>query len=146
MKAIIFYELALHFNPQCAEACNNLGVIYKDRDNLEKAVECYQVIFMNISFDLGCFSISHFSVFFARFGYYITINSDIYIIYELVIFQTALMIKPTFSQSLNNLGVIYTVQVNLLILLFHSYYFCEVDAYGEKFLVFYRGKWIWRLT
>jgi protein O-GlcNAc transferase len=37
------YELALHFNPQCAEACNNLGVIYKDRDNLDKAVECYTV-------------------------------------------------------------------------------------------------------
>ena len=43
MKAIVFYELALHFNPHCAEACNNLGVIYKDRDNLDKAVECYQV-------------------------------------------------------------------------------------------------------
>jgi protein O-GlcNAc transferase len=39
------YELALHFNPHCAEACNNLGVIYKDRDNLDKAVECYQVGF-----------------------------------------------------------------------------------------------------
>jgi Flp pilus assembly protein TadD len=37
------YELALHFNPNCAEACNNLGVIYKDRDNLDKAVEYYQV-------------------------------------------------------------------------------------------------------
>ena len=37
------YELALHFNPHCAEACNNLGVIYKDRDNLDRAVECYQV-------------------------------------------------------------------------------------------------------
>jgi protein O-GlcNAc transferase len=43
VKAIVFYELALHFNPRCAEACNNLGVIYKDRDNLDKAVECYQV-------------------------------------------------------------------------------------------------------
>jgi protein O-GlcNAc transferase len=41
----VFYELALHFNPRCAEACNNLGVIYKDRDNLDKAVECYQVRF-----------------------------------------------------------------------------------------------------
>ncbi|KAK4582753.1 hypothetical protein RGQ29_025789 [Quercus rubra] len=39
-KAIVFYELAIHFNPHCAEACNNLGVIYKDRDNLDKAVEC----------------------------------------------------------------------------------------------------------
>src|SRR5690242_9399965 len=44
VQAIVFYELAFHFNPQCAEACNNLGVIYKDRENLDKAVECYQVI------------------------------------------------------------------------------------------------------
>ncbi|KAI7988160.1 putative UDP-N-acetylglucosamine--peptide N-acetylglucosaminyltransferase SPINDLY [Camellia lanceoleosa] len=36
--AIVFYELAFHFNPHCAE---DLGVIYKDRDNLDKAVECY---------------------------------------------------------------------------------------------------------
>lgn len=42
LQAIVFYELAFHFNPHCAEACNNLGVIYKDRDNLDKAVECYQ--------------------------------------------------------------------------------------------------------
>ena len=35
------YEMALHFNPACAEAHNNLGVLYKERDNLERAVECY---------------------------------------------------------------------------------------------------------
>ncbi|KAI7992143.1 putative UDP-N-acetylglucosamine--peptide N-acetylglucosaminyltransferase SPINDLY [Camellia lanceoleosa] len=29
-------------NPHCAEACNNLGVIYNDCDNLDKAMECYQ--------------------------------------------------------------------------------------------------------
>lgn len=44
VQAIVFYELAFHFNNHCAEACNNLGVIYKDRDNLDKAVECYQAI------------------------------------------------------------------------------------------------------
>jgi len=49
VQAIVFYELAFHFNPHCAEACNNLGVLYKDRDNLDKAVECYQVIFLQIS-------------------------------------------------------------------------------------------------
>ena len=43
LQAIVSYELAFHFNPHCAEACNNLGVIYKDQDNLDKAVECYQV-------------------------------------------------------------------------------------------------------
>ncbi|KAI8016907.1 putative UDP-N-acetylglucosamine--peptide N-acetylglucosaminyltransferase SPINDLY [Camellia lanceoleosa] len=42
LLAIVFYEFAFHFNPHCAEACNNLGVIYKDCDNLDKAVECYQ--------------------------------------------------------------------------------------------------------
>lgn len=49
VQAIVFYELAFHFNPHCAEACNNLGVLYKDRDNLDKAVECYQVLFLHIS-------------------------------------------------------------------------------------------------
>lgn len=50
MQAIVFYELAFHFNPHCAEACNNLGVIYKDRDNLDKAVECYQAIILCMYF------------------------------------------------------------------------------------------------
>ncbi len=48
MQAVVMYELALHFNPHCPEACNNLGVIYKDRDNLDRAVECYQVGFTRI--------------------------------------------------------------------------------------------------
>ncbi len=41
-RAIIYYELAIHFNPLCCEAFNNLGVIYKEQDNLEKAIQCYQ--------------------------------------------------------------------------------------------------------
>lgn len=41
-RAIWHYELAIHFNPYCCEAYNNLGVIYKEQDNLEKAVMCYQ--------------------------------------------------------------------------------------------------------
>jgi len=40
-KAVVSYELAIHFNPSCCEAYNNLGVIYKDRDNLERAIQCY---------------------------------------------------------------------------------------------------------
>jgi tetratricopeptide (TPR) repeat protein len=35
------YELTTHFNPGCAEAWNNLGVLYKEADNLERAAECY---------------------------------------------------------------------------------------------------------
>ncbi|GJS62163.1 probable UDP-N-acetylglucosamine--peptide N-acetylglucosaminyltransferase SPINDLY [Tanacetum coccineum] len=40
--AIVLYELAFHYNPHCAKACNNLRVINKDIDNLDKAAECYQ--------------------------------------------------------------------------------------------------------
>ena len=40
-RALFMYEMTLHFNPTCAEAYNNLGVLYRDRENLEKAVECY---------------------------------------------------------------------------------------------------------
>lgn len=40
-KAIVCYELGIHFNPVCCEAYNNLGVIFKDSDNLERATECY---------------------------------------------------------------------------------------------------------
>lgn len=43
-QAVVMYELALFFNPNCAEAFNNLGVIYKDKDNLHKAVECYEAM------------------------------------------------------------------------------------------------------
>lgn len=98
MQAIVFYELAFHFNPHCAEACNNLGVIYKDRDNLDKAVECYQAI-----------------IFFFFFKKNIWIAEEIYILFKLRlhVLQMALSIKPNFSQSLNNLGVVYTVQVNI---------------------------------
>lgn len=35
------YELAVHLNPNCVEAHNNLGVIFKEKDNMERAVECY---------------------------------------------------------------------------------------------------------
>ena len=41
-KAIVCYELGIHFNPVCCEAYNNLGVIFKDSDNLERATECYK--------------------------------------------------------------------------------------------------------
>jgi protein O-GlcNAc transferase len=41
-RAIWYYELAVHFNPYCCEAYNNLGVIYRDQDNLDKSAMCYQ--------------------------------------------------------------------------------------------------------
>jgi len=95
----VFYELAFHFNPHCAEACNNLGVIYKDRDNLDKAVECYQVMtIVSVVSTLDGFIGLHRFLIAAFF----------------LVLQLALSIKPNFSQSLNNLGVVYTVQVSIV--------------------------------
>lgn len=105
MQAIVFYELAFHFNPHCAEACNNLGVIYKDRDNLDKAVECYQASLKPSNI---CGDIAHFRV---------VISYDIHFCLQL-----ALSIKPNFSQSLNNLGVVYTVQVLYLVSILFIYF------------------------
>lgn len=101
VQAIVFYELAFHFNPHCAEACNNLGVIYKDRDNLDKAVECYQAMFDTFTNDSF--------IFLSRI---LTLPSPFWLSYLFITnLQMALSIKPNFSQSLNNLGVVYTVQV-----------------------------------
>lgn len=122
LQAIVFYELAAHFNPHCAEACNNLGVIYKDRDNLDKAVECYQVNFC---------SCEEFYIFFNK---WITILAWL----SFAILQLALSIKPTFSQSLNNLGVVYTVQVYIKCLLIS--YIVIVQRVKLIIFAFWQGK------
>jgi protein O-GlcNAc transferase len=39
--AKVCYEMAVLFDSKCAEAYNNLGVIYKDRGNLDQAIHYY---------------------------------------------------------------------------------------------------------
>ena len=40
-KGIMMYELCLVVKPDCAEAHNNLGVLYRSMGNMEKAFNCY---------------------------------------------------------------------------------------------------------
>eukprot|EP00667_Euglena_gracilis_P002913 EG_transcript_2919 len=40
-KAVYFYQMALHFNPNNSRALNNLGITYKNLDNMERSVECF---------------------------------------------------------------------------------------------------------
>lgn len=42
VDAVICYETAIAWKPKCAEAHNNLGVIYKERGNLQKAILNYE--------------------------------------------------------------------------------------------------------
>ncbi|KAM3296288.1 hypothetical protein ACQJBY_038554 [Aegilops geniculata] len=95
-KAIVFYELALHFNPRCAEACNNLGVIYKDRDNLDKAVECYQ---MALSIK------SNFSQSLNNLGVVYTVQGKMDAAASMI--EKAILANPTYAEAYNNLGVLY---------------------------------------
>lgn len=37
------YQLTVHFDPRCAEAYNNMGVIFKEQENLEKALKYYHL-------------------------------------------------------------------------------------------------------
>ncbi|VAI55052.1 unnamed protein product [Triticum turgidum subsp. durum] len=95
-KAIVFYELALHFNPRCAEACNNLGVIYKDRDNLDKAVECYQ---MALSIK------PNFSQSLNNLGVVYTVQGKMDAAASMI--EKAILANPTYAEAYNNLGVLY---------------------------------------
>ncbi|GJM88136.1 hypothetical protein PR202_ga04163 [Eleusine coracana subsp. coracana] len=94
--AIVFYELALHFNPRCAEACNNLGVIYKDRDNLDKAVECYQ---MALSIR------PNFSQSLNNLGVVYTVQGKMDAAASMI--EKAIIANSSYAEAYNNLGVLY---------------------------------------
>eukprot|EP00897_Mesotaenium_endlicherianum_P006101 jgi/Mesen1/5519/ME000279S04732 len=96
-KAVVMYELALHFNPQCAEACNNLGVIYKDRDNLEKAVECYQkALTIKPSFSQSLNNL----------GVVYTVQVQGKMDLALGMIQAAILANPSYAEAYNNLGAL----------------------------------------
>ncbi|OIW21396.1 hypothetical protein TanjilG_02563 [Lupinus angustifolius] len=92
----VFYELAFHFNPHCVEACNNLGVIYKDRDNLDKAVECYQLA-LSIK--------PNFSQSLNNFGVVYTVQGKMDASASMI--EKAIIANPTYAEAYNNLGVLY---------------------------------------
>ena len=44
-RALLCYELACHFsNGTCVEAYNNMGVLFRERGQLDKAVVCFQKV------------------------------------------------------------------------------------------------------
>ncbi|KAG0497293.1 hypothetical protein HPP92_001984 [Vanilla planifolia] len=115
-KAIVFYELALHFNPHCAEACNNLGVIYKDRDNLDKAVECYQTA-LSIK--------PNFSQSLNNLGVVYTVQGKIDAAASMI--EKAIVANPTYAEAYNNLGVLYRDAGNITLAI-EAYEKClEID-------------------
>ncbi|KAI3735994.1 hypothetical protein L6452_15523 [Arctium lappa] len=120
LRVIVFYELAFHFNPYCAEACNNLGVIYKDRDNLDKAVECYQLA-LSIK--------PNFSQSLNNLGVVYTVQGKMDVAASMI--EKAIVANPTYAEAYNNLGLFLSLSLAsniIVVVLVQSYGVLYRDA------------------
>ena len=90
------YEMAVLFDGRCAEAYNNLGVIYKDRGNLDQAIHYYhEALQANPSFSQ---TLNNLSVIYTMLG-------KLDEAYEYC--SRAIRTNPNYAEALNNLGVLY---------------------------------------
>ncbi|CAA0818814.1 Probable UDP-N-acetylglucosamine--peptide N-acetylglucosaminyltransferase SPINDLY [Striga hermonthica] len=134
--ALNFYERAAVERPMYAEAYCNMGVIYKNREDLESAVACYdRCLAVSPNFEIAK---NNMAIALTDLGTKVKLEGDInqgvayykklfaiigtmlmpWVLYKdrenldkaVECYKIALSIKPNFTQSLNNLGVVYTVQ------------------------------------
>ncbi|GFZ08886.1 tetratricopeptide repeat (TPR)-like superfamily protein [Actinidia rufa] len=128
------YEKAALERPMYAEAYCNMGVIYKNRGDLESAIACYErCLSVSPNFEIAK---NNMAIALTDLGTKVKLEGDInqgVAYYKKALYYNwhyadamynlgvaygemlkfdmlALSIKPNFSQSLNNLGVVYTVQ------------------------------------
>ncbi|KAK5580761.1 hypothetical protein RB653_000785 [Dictyostelium firmibasis] len=113
-KSIMNYELAIHFNEinnniknnnnnkndnnnnQYVEALNNLGVLYKDIDNIEKSIHYYQLALKsNPTFSQ---SLSNLAIIYTMQGKMSLAKKHV---------KQAIKESPTYADAYNNLGVVY---------------------------------------
>ena len=95
-ESIIAYHVATQLNPKCAEAYNNLGVVYKDRGNLEKSILYYQsALTINPSFSQ---TLNNLGVIYTVLG-----KLDEAYVYC----KKAVETNPSYAEAYNNLGVLY---------------------------------------
>ena len=93
---MVCYEMAVAFNPGCAQAYNNLGVIYKDRGNLEKSIFYYlEALKANPNFAQ---TLNNLGVIHTMLG-----KLDEAYAYC----QKAITTNPNYAEAFNNLGVLY---------------------------------------
>ncbi|KAL0338664.1 UNVERIFIED_CONTAM: putative UDP-N-acetylglucosamine--peptide N-acetylglucosaminyltransferase SPINDLY [Sesamum angustifolium] len=132
--ALNCYEKAAIERPMYAEAYCNMGVIYKNRGDLESAIACYErCLTVSPNFEIAK---NNMAIALTDLGTKVKLEGDInqgVAYYKKALYYNwhyadamynlgvaygemlkfdmmALSIKPNFSQSLNNLGVVYTVQ------------------------------------
>lgn len=90
------YQLTTQVNPRSAEAFNNLGVIYKDMDNLPRALSCYEAA-LRIR--------PTFPEALNNMGVVFTIMNQPED--ALPYFNSALQVAPTYAEAYTNLGKLY---------------------------------------
>ena len=87
--------MAILASPQCAEAHNNLGVLHRERGNLEAAVTCYEAaLTARPNFPQG---LNNLAVIYTQQGRAAE---------ALNMLHAALMAKPDYAEAYNNLGVL----------------------------------------
>uniref|UniRef100_A0A7S4S6Q4 protein O-GlcNAc transferase n=1 Tax=Alexandrium monilatum TaxID=311494 RepID=A0A7S4S6Q4_9DINO len=101
-KALINYQLTVHFNPRCAEAYNNMGVIFKERDHLERAFACYQMA-------LQCNP--RFAQALNNIGMACTATGRLQKALEFL--ARAVAVAPSYAEAYNNLGWLFWDQGDL---------------------------------
>ena len=89
------YEMAVAVEPSCAEAWNNLGVLYRAQGDVDAAARCYErALHAKPNFPQACnnLAVLHTASGRARQAY--------------SLLQAAVLADPTYSEAYNNLGVL----------------------------------------
>lgn len=94
-KAVFMYQMAIAAAPQCAEAHNNLGVLHRERGNMEQALRCYEAaLAVRPAFPQG---LNNLAVMYTQQGRAEEAHNML---------RAALMANPVYAEAHNNLGVL----------------------------------------
>ena len=100
--ALKYYNKSIELNPKYSEAYNNLGNLYRQRGDYEKAINNYkQAIHFNNNFFIAYYNLGNS---FKNIGKLSEAKEN---------FKKALSIKPDFIESYNSLGDIFLISGNI---------------------------------
>ncbi len=89
------YEMTVKTEPRCAEAWNNLGILYRARGDIDGAARCYQQsLHLKPNFPQACnnLAVLHTAAGRTRQAY--------------SLLQAAILSDPTYAEAYNNMGVL----------------------------------------
>ena len=101
--AISYFERAVELEPKDWDSLNRLGVLYKNRGEFDKAIDCYKrAIELNPDFENAMFNLG---VIKSIIG--ITSKNEKVLLQSLEIFKNAFGLSPATAELASNIGIIY---------------------------------------